>query len=312
MSSRKWRRRLLIFLVIAFVGLLGLFLRSPQWLLTRVLPPVVCPRAVYAVDTSAKLVALTIDDGPDLRLGEANSTPKILQVLRQHNQAMPDFPAHATFFLIGNYIQELGAQPGDDQDEVMFSMVRDGHEIGNHLAEDSAAILLGDRFAQVFTTTHQQLTAYAQLPGSHYPQVSWFRPGVGWCDRAMADAVFQQAEYQSPDGFPNIALGSVWPYDTLLSWPAFSRWFIRHTVRPGSIIILHDGGNRGDNTVQLLKGLLQDLAQEGYIVVTLSELLANGTAIARSQGFPQPIEALRTSLIIRQENRRLRLSGNQS
>ncbi|MEL7316344.1 MAG: polysaccharide deacetylase family protein [Cyanobacteria bacterium J06559_3] len=302
---------MLILLIVLAVGLLGLLIKPPQWLFTRVLSPVVCPGAVYAVNTSAKRVALTIDDGPDLRLGEANSTQKILAILRRHNQQEPAFPAHATFFLISNQVQERAMLQADRQDAVVVQMIADGHEIGNHLLEDIAAISLGDRFSQAFTTAHERLTPYAQQPNSPYPQVSWFRPGVGWCDRAMADAVSQQAEYQSPQGFPNIALGSVWPYDTVLSWPAFSRWFIRHTVRPGAIIILHDSGSRGDNTVQILEELLQDLASQGYTAVPLTDLLANGDAIARSQVLPKPIEAVRKFLIIQRENLRLRPSGNE-
>ncbi len=293
-------------------GLLGLLLRPPQWLFTRILSPVICPGAVYAVNTSAKMVALTIDDGPDRRLGEANSTQKMLEILWRHNQEVPEFAAHATFFLLSDPVQERALLRDDRQDAVVVRMISEGHEIGNHLVEDNASILLGDRFAEAFSTAHQQLTAYAEQPMSQYPQVRWLRPGVGWCDRAMAEVVSQRAAYQSSQGEPNIVLGSVWPYDTFLSWPAFSRWFIRQTMRPGSIIILHDGGSRGDNTAQMLEGLLQDLAQREYTAVPLSQLLSNGNVIARSQVLPKPIEAIRRFLIIQGETLRRRLAEQQN
>lgn len=302
---------MLILAAAIFVGLLSILLTPPQGLFTKALAPVICPGAVYAVDTPQKMVALTLDDGPDLRLGEASSTRKMLEVLRLHNQKEPDFTAHATFFLLSNQISDRERLLGDRLDDTVVRIVAEGHEIGNHMAEDGPSILLGDRFSQAFETTHQQLTAYAQLPDSQYPQVRWFRPGVGWCDRAMADTVRQQAEYRSRDGFPNIALGSVWPYDTLLAWPTFSHWFIRHNIRPGSIIILHDGGSRGDRTAQILEGLLPELAKMEYKVVPLAELLRNGNVVARSQAFPKPVEAIRTSIVVGLEKLRLRFSDKE-
>ena len=47
------------------------------------------PRAVSSVPTSAPLVALTFDDGPDPAY-----TPRVLEILAQHQ-------VRATFFMIG-------------------------------------------------------------------------------------------------------------------------------------------------------------------------------------------------------------------
>lgn len=278
--------------------------RPPQWLFTRVLPPIICPGAVYAVNTAEHLVALTIDDGPDGRVGPANSTAQILEVLQDHNQQTPEFPAHATFFLLGNQVQQRAAQSPDSLDAMTARIIQEGHEIGNHLATDSTTILLEERFPQVFTWTHKVLTPYAQLPGSRYPQVSWLRPGRGWCDRAMAETVSQQASYRSATGWPQIALGSIWPYDTAHPWPRLSQWFIRRTLQPGAIIILHDGGRRGDRTAQLLKRLLPELAREGYTLVPLSTLLERGEPVSVSSGLPRPLEAIRRFVVIRLERSR--------
>ncbi|MBE7383536.1 MAG: polysaccharide deacetylase family protein [Leptolyngbya sp. SIO1E4] len=302
-------RRRIIGIAAIIVGLLGLIFNPPQWLFTRVLSPVVCPGAVYAVNTPEKIVALTIDDGPDLRLGDANSTTQILDVLQQHNQQETEFTAHATFFLIGNQVKQRETLNHTPLDAVTARIIQDGHEIGNHMAEDGATILLGDRFFQAFDDTHQRLMAYAQLPESQYAQVRWLRPGVGWCDLPMIRTVSQQETYLSRSGAPNIALGSIWPYDTAQSGAAFSRWFIRHNLRPGAIIILHDSGSWGDRTAQVLEGLLQDLAQRAYTIVPLSQLLERGEPVALSQGFPQPIEAMRTAIVVGVERIRLWVSG---
>jgi len=49
---------------------------------------------------------------------------------------------------------------------------------------------------------------------------------------------------------------------------------ILQQVRPGSIIILHDGGKRGRNTVRVLARVLPELERRGYRVVTLSKLMS--------------------------------------
>lgn len=308
----KWKQRVLAATVLGtLVGSLKLVLLPPQWLFTRVAAPLVCPGAVYAVDTSAKVVALTIDDGPDLRVGDANSTDRILAVLKRHNQAEPQSTAHATFFLLSDQVQRREGLGNGHQDEITAQIVADGHEIGNHLVEDGASILLGDRFTPAFDSAHHQLAAYTNVSASEHPQVRWLRPGVGWCDRDMTAAIAQHAAYRSDHDFPHIALGSVWPYDTFQTSPAFSRWFIRRSIRPGSIIILHDSGARGDRTVAVLSQLLPALAEAGYKVVPLSELATYGQPVAPSQELPNPLEAVRQSGIIWFENRRAQLKNTR-
>jgi peptidoglycan/xylan/chitin deacetylase (PgdA/CDA1 family) len=72
------------------------------------------------VDTRAKAVALTLDDGPD-----AATTPAILDLLRQHG-------ARATFLLITSRV------PGNE--ELVRRMLAEGHEIGNHMPRDEPSI----------------------------------------------------------------------------------------------------------------------------------------------------------------------------
>jgi peptidoglycan/xylan/chitin deacetylase (PgdA/CDA1 family) len=47
-------------------------------------------------------------------------------------------------------------------------------------------------------------------------------------------------------------------------------------VRPGAVLVLHDGRSRGRRTVEVLRRVLPLLAARGYRVVTLSELDAQG------------------------------------
>lgn len=70
------------------------------------------------------------------------------------------------------------------------------------------------------------------------------------------------------------ALGSVYPYDATIPSVAWARWYILRNARPGSIIVLHDGGARGGRTLQVLRAILPELRRRGFRVVTLSELAA--------------------------------------
>lgn len=47
-------------------------------------------------------------------------------------------------------------------------------------------------------------------------------------------------------------------------------------VKPGAIIILHDGGGNRAQTVAALRLLLPRLREDGYRMVTVSQLLALG------------------------------------
>jgi peptidoglycan/xylan/chitin deacetylase (PgdA/CDA1 family) len=73
-----------------------------------------------------------------------------------------------------------------------------------------------------------------------------------------------------------IALASVPPLDTILSDDLMAA-NIRAMSEAGSIIVLHDGDDRGRRTLATLEQVLPELKARGLAVLTLSELdaLAN-------------------------------------
>lgn len=195
------------------------------------------PEVIYFIEIEKPVVALTIDDGPD-----AVSTPKILDVLDQHN-------AHATFFLISSRI------PGNE--DIITRAVEEGHEIGNHLTSDEPSILLSlTDFEQQLLEAHNALSEYAD--------VRWFRPGSAWYNAEMLSVIHEHG-YQC-------VLGSVHPFDPQIPSSWFAARYILGNVQPGSIIVLHDYGSRGERTVTALETVLPELDRRGFRVVTLSEL----------------------------------------
>jgi len=197
------------------------------------------PGALYFVKTEKKLVALTIDDGPD-----SETTQEILAVLEQHG-------AKATFFLISSNVA--------GNEEVVAQIIQQGHELGNHMTHDEPTIkLTKSEFVDKFNKADCILSKFAK--------VRWFRPGSGWYSSEMIDYLVKDKR-----GYL-CALGSVYPFDANISSLSFAVAFISLNVKPGAIIILHDRGKRGKRTVETLKRVLPKLKRRGYKIVTLTEL----------------------------------------
>ena len=90
----------------------------------------------------------------------------------------------------------------------------------------------------------------------------WLRPGFGWVDDEMLRTM-ERAGYRC-------ALGSIYPYDAHLASVRLSVAYVLSNVRPGAVIVLHEGGERGRRTIEVLRTVLPALAARGYRVVTNS------------------------------------------
>jgi peptidoglycan-N-acetylglucosamine deacetylase len=210
---------------------------APRWLVPRI--AAWSPDCLYMVETRKRVVALTIDDGPD-----AVHARGILEVLADHG-------ARATFFLIS------GNVPGAES--VVAELTAHGHEIGNHLTREEPSIRLSPAaFGDAVREAGSVL--------GRFGRVRWLRPGSAWYNRTMLDAIERE-------GY-RCALGSVYPYDGRVPSVRLAAAYILSNTRPGAVIVLHEGGARGARTVAVLRQVLPALRARGYRVVTLSELAA--------------------------------------
>ena len=235
--SHRWRYALLASIIL-FVGYL--LMLQPKWILNRLMHR--SPEVLYAVDTDRKLIALTIDDGPD-----SHSTEIILDVLAQND-------AHATFFVL---IDRVG-----ENEAVVERVVAEGHELGNHLLQDTPSIQHPNyEFESRLEQAHESL--------SRYTEIRWFRPGSGWYNRDMLRSL-ERFKYR-------LALGSIYPFDSHIPSSWFASRYIVWRAHPGAIVVLHDYGNRGQRTIETLTYILPVLKQRGYRIVTLSELIQTTT-----------------------------------
>lgn len=190
----------------------------------------------YAGD---KRVALTFDDGP-----WPGSTDAVLGELRSAG-------VKATFFLIGRQAVERA--------EIVRREVAAGMEIGNH--SWSHRYLSSAPLAEVRSEISRGDAAITSLTGT--PTV-WYRPAGG----LVSALVFDEAARLGN----RIILWSVDPQDWRRPPAATIAQRVLDHVRPGSVILMHDGGGDRSNTVVALRTVLAALKARGYQMVTLSEL----------------------------------------
>ena len=192
---------------------------------------------------SARLVALTIDDGPT-----AEWTPRLLTILRRHG-------AKATFFRVGRHalaLPDLVQQTADA-----------GHEQANHTWGHEDLTGHDEAFdRQTLERTHDLLTRLTgQAP-------TLCRPPWGRID-SVGLAACASLGY-------DVAL---WSHHVTGSNPVGGVNLILKEATPGSIVLAHDGGSEpGTALMKQLDRLVGSMKDTGYTFVTVSELLAAARA----------------------------------
>ncbi|GAA4639193.1 hypothetical protein GCM10023196_099830 [Actinoallomurus vinaceus] len=178
----------------------------------------------------AKVVYLTFDDGP------GPYTSKVLKVLSRYG-------ARATFFEIG---QNVVRHPS-----LTRKVIAQGGSVQNHtwshpdLTRVSASVFR----SQVIRTDHAIHAAIGRTP-------KCLRPPYG----AVNHSVYARARALHK----KVVLWTVDPQD----WARPGTSAIVHRVlthvRPGSVVIMHDGGGNRSQTVAALPKILKALKKRGY------------------------------------------------
>ena len=195
--------------------------------------------ATFRIEASARLIALTIDDGPTREW-----TPQVLKILRRRG-------AKATFFRVGARAQaapDLVAQTADA-----------GHEQGNHTWAHDDLTQHGEAFDRGTLERTQELLA--KLTGQ---APTLCRPPYGRIDSvglAVCAGLHYGVTLWSDHVTGSNAQGDV---DAILRRPL-----------PGSIVLAHDGGSEPNaRLMRQLDRLTASMTDAGYRFVTVSELLA--------------------------------------
>jgi peptidoglycan/xylan/chitin deacetylase (PgdA/CDA1 family) len=192
-------------------------------------------------DRSRRCVAITFDDGPDAR-----STPMLLDWLRDEQIA-------ATFFCIGKNVAA--------NHELAARILREGHLLGNHTFNHRNT-------TNFFTVArlHDELAAtQAAIQNATGIAPQWFRPPMGLSNPRMFRVT--QALGLKVIGWSARGL------DTVSNDPQKIVARILRQLKPGAIILLHDGKIPNDRLLMTVKLLSAKLRERGYEIVRLDKIL---------------------------------------
>ena len=225
-----------LFTMLAAPAVLAFCVRWPH-LIARHLAGHLAGEVLWSVRSSTRVVALTLDDGP-----HPATTPGLVDLLSRYG-------ARATFFLIG--------VPASRHEDLVRQIVDGGHELGNHLLSNYPSILLS-------TTEFQSQLVQVDATLRRFGRVRYFRPGSGFFTPRMLQ-IAAENNYRC-------ALGTISTLDTDSRNPHSVARRIAGKVRPGDVIVLHEGSPDRTRIVTVVESLLADLTARGYRFVTLTEL----------------------------------------
>lgn len=195
---------------------------------------------VSRFDTSEKVVALTFDDGPN-----SPYTDQMLEVLRRHQ-------VKATFFVVGRALKK--------QPETAKLVLSQGHELANHSYSHAKMVFKSPAFVRTeIEDTDQQLRAVG-VTKSHL-----FRAPYG---RKLLVLPYVLTQLQKVN-----VLWDVNPTDYKAPSAEAIATSVLNQVKPGSIVLLHDGGGKRDKTVAATDMIIRALKDQGYRFETVSELI---------------------------------------
>jgi peptidoglycan/xylan/chitin deacetylase (PgdA/CDA1 family) len=189
------------------------------------------PRIGHLVRPGA--VALTFDDGP-----EPGWTKRVLALLAHHH-------VHATFCMIGKQAAQHPA--------LVRRVVRAGHTLCDHTWDHDLELKLRPR-AQIDLDIRRAARAIERA--SHGVAPAFFRaPGGNWSHAVIAAA---RAQGMQP------LTWTVDPRDWTRPGVRTILRTVREQLRPGGVILMHDGGGNRAQTIAALRVLLRRLPRQGY------------------------------------------------
>lgn len=238
----KLKNNQLIFwlLIVSLVGSIGYL----QFYMRRASAPQLFGKAIRFIDTQNKVISLTFDDGPN-----PESTKNILDILKEYN-------VKATFFILGKHAQKYP--------ELVKAIMESGNEIGNH------------------SWSHERLT---------YKSPAFIINEIENTDKLIKESGYgKEIPFRAPYGHKLVILPFIlmqahrthylWNIE-LDDWdsppPQIMLNSLKKQIKPGSIVLLHDGYNNEYqprlSTIEFVKLLLNYCRKYNYKVVPVTELI---------------------------------------
>lgn len=197
-----------------------------------------CP-AILRGTTAQRAIALTFDDGPD-----PEETPALLDLLRREN-------VKATFFLIGRRV--------DEHPELARRIADEGHLVGNHSHNH--------RWQNTLTSpsaiAREMTDAQGAIERATGVVPRFYRPPIG-----LTTPNFQTAIRRV--GLKLVGW-EVRPFDTQYPADEVVKRVLRG-VKPGSIVLLHDGFSPPGKIVEITATLIRELRTRGFELVRVDDM----------------------------------------
>jgi peptidoglycan-N-acetylglucosamine deacetylase len=188
-------------------------------------------------DPASRQIAITFDDGP-----HPQYTPQLLRILDRYN-------AKATFFLVG--------EKAEQAPDLVKAEIAAGHSVGNHTYHHVNLTKIPERL--VATEILACGDVIKSITGN---QPHLFRPPGGDYNALVAQTA-NALDY-------TIVLWTDDPADYASPGAKVIEQRTLDTLRPGGIILIHDGVQQ---TVDVLPQLLRALQQRGFKCVTIDEMM---------------------------------------
>lgn len=209
------------------------------------------PAILWTGNASRKQVALTFDDGPN-----PAKTPALLDALEKAH-------APATFFVVGSRAEQAP--------DLLRRMTAHGGEVENHSYTHPNMNLVIPSVAEA-----EMLRTSVLIQAMTGRQPRFFRPPGGNANASvqhLARSYGLSLAYWTVDALHAEDVGS----------PSGLIQYVMQHVRPGAIVLLHNGP---DVTAAAIPGLVAALRAHGYALVTLSEI-AKGPLGAKPAAVPK-------------------------
>ncbi|WP_246096646.1 polysaccharide deacetylase family protein [Paenibacillus sinopodophylli] len=188
-----------------------------------------------------KYIALTFDDGPDQRY-----TNDILDILKEKG-------VKATFFVVG---QQVKKNP-----EVLQRIVEEGHSIGNHTYNHKDLSKLNK----------QQIIQEIKTTDAIIKKTVGYTPVMV---RAPYGAVSDTLKVLLKASKRDLVSWNIDTRDWAGTSAADMSKMIKKEAKPNGIILMHSFGSKNiKNTVQALPGIIDDLVDMGYTLVTADQIV---------------------------------------
>ncbi len=186
-----------------------------------------------------KYIAFTFDDGPTGNKG--GLTEELLDELQKRN-------VHATFFLCGYRVKDFNS--------MMDRYLAEGHEIGNHTMDHQILTQVG------YDSIYNQISSNNKLIKKYVGQ----RPTLIRAPGGAINDDVKRVAKKLKQPLLN------WDLDTL-DWKTRNAKSVKRAIlesaEDGDIVLEHD---LYDTTVEGVLAAIDELQEQGYVFVTISEL----------------------------------------